>query len=378
MNGIRTLRDCWLGFWHGATRPSLASLVITFSVNVLAFVALCVYITPDFLAGPMHRYLMKDPFDSFVPVTAKAFYSRYSKSPQIVIFGDSLTVRCIVGEDRLADMVAEKLGRPAPTVYDLSADGEAAWDMLALVEQLPLSSEPVLILGVGPGLLSGGIEVLAETIVNMRIGISSETLDNEARSAGLKVPYRTGIYFIDHWRFFLPRLRFIVRNLLITGAQPYGDPFDIPWMQTVNRPEFWQQEISEFPSLMLQYDTNRQANLKVIERIVSQLKARGNASFILLEAPINPRWYNESNGKEFFERYHNDLRQFATEHGMSFLSASEAAALLPTDFVDYEGHIGTHEARERCMQAIASRVAKIMTKKEVSLQLSESANTSKQ
>lgn len=374
---MSTLRECWREFWQGATRPALTSLLITFCVNGFILIALCVYITPDFLAGPRHRYLMDDPFDSFVPITAKAVASRHLEPPDIVILGDSVTVRCVASEESLAGLITEKLGGLTPSVYDLSADGLVSLEMAALVEQLPAQFDGVLVLGVGPPFLSNDVRDLATDILDSpKIGFSSEVLDTEARAAGVKVPYRTGIYFIDNWRFFLPRLPSLIRNLLITGAQPYGDPFDVPWMKNGKRTESWQQEerdsyLSEVTRL---YEPNKQANLAVIERIVARLRARSDASFILLQAPINPLWYNDADGKEFFESYTSDLRQFATEHGMSFLSVTQEARLRPADFLDYGGHIGTFEARERCTQAIASRVAEVMAEKNVILTLSESAD----
>jgi hypothetical protein len=377
MRDMKTWRDCWLAFWAGAIHPSLASLVIAFSVNVLVFVALCVYITPDFLAGPMHRYLMKDPFDSFVPLTAKALLSRHSEPPQIVILGDSVTVRCVSNEERLAGMVAEKSRGSAPIVYDLSADGVVLLEMEVLAEQLPTRFDGILILGVAPPVLSNPMRDLVTDILNTaRMGLSSEVIDNAARSVGVKVPYRTGVYFIDNWRFFLSRVLFTTRNLLITGAQPYVDPLDHPWVQEIKRSEQRQREMAEkyFSLVTRLYEPNKQANLAVIERIITGLKKRGDVSFILLQAPINPLWYDNPIGKEFFEKYTADLRQFATEHGMSFLSPSQEAKLRPADFFDHAGHIGNHEARERCTQAIASQVAKIMTTKAVSLQLPEAAN----
>jgi hypothetical protein len=266
-----------------------------------------------------------------------------------------VTARCIEEEGRLAEMVAENTGKAAPSVYNLSADGLDAWGMRALVEQLHLSSDPVFVLGINAGVLSSEIHVTSI--------IWSEILDSEARSVGLKVPYRTGIFLIDNWKGFLPRLLFIIRNLFITGPQLFGDPLDAPWLQAMNRPEIWQVEIDNLPQLMREYESNKPLNLAIFARIIAKLKARANVSFILLEAPINPRWYDEPVGKKFFESLHNDLRQFAAQHGMSYLSATKEAALLSNDFVNYKGHIGSRGGRERCTRVIASQVANLMSKK---------------
>jgi hypothetical protein len=274
-------------------------------------------------------------------------------------------------------MIAEKLGGPAPLVYDLSAGGVVSLEMEVLAEQLPAQFDGILVLGVAPPILSNPMRDLVTDILNTaRMGVSSEVIDNAARSVDVKIPYRTGVYFIDNWRFFLSRVPFTVRNLLITGPQPHVDFLDQPWVRELMRSQRRQQERAEeyFSLVTRLYEPNKQANLAVIERIVAGLKKRGDASFILLQAPINPLWYDNPIGKEFFEKFTADLRQFATEHGMSFLSSTQEAKLHPADFFDHAGHIGSHEASERCTQAIASKVAQIMTTRSVSLQFPKSAN----
>jgi hypothetical protein len=370
MHGLRTLRDSWLGFWHGATRPSLTSLVIAFSLNSIAFVALCVYITPDSLGKLGFRYLMVDPFDRSVRITAKVLFQP-SEPPDVVILGSSQTVFCIASEERLAGMVAEKVDNSAFVVSDMSMPAETPWVMAALAAQLHPQFNGVLVIGVTPGLLSIDNKRVRHAI----LGFSSEVRDNEARFAGLKVPYRTGIYLIDNRHFLLARQIYIIRNLFITGAPPDGDPMDEFWTQQANQPEFWRQTIRDFPRLVHQYELNKQANLAVIERLMARLKARGNISFILMESPINPLWYEQAGGKEFFEESHNDLHRFATKHGISFFSVDKAAVLSPSDFLDYEGHLGTREARERCTKAIASRLIEVLNKKNVASTISKAADS---
>jgi hypothetical protein len=248
---------------------------------------------------------------------------------------------------------------------------QTPWEMAALAAQLHPQFNGVLVIGVTPGFLA--IDVKQRRHPNL--GFSSEVLDDEAHLAGLQVPYRTGIYLIDNRHFLLARPFYILRNLFITGAPPDGDPMDEPWTQWVNRPDHWREEVRDLPSVVHKYDLNKQANLAIIERLMARLKARGNPSFILMESPINPRWYEQASGKEFFERYHTDLHQFATQHGISFFSVSKAAVFSPSDFLDYEGHFGTHEARERCTEAVASQLIEVISTKEVASKIPEPADT---
>ena len=339
MNDARILRGCWDSFISGLTQPSRTALLVIFTVNVFAFCGLCLFITPDLVAGPVHRYLMENPQDSFVPVTAKAFQAQRLKSPKIVILGDSVTVRCISSEQRLADMISGQLGSAAPAVYNMSADGQVSLEMAALAELLPEEFSGVVVLGIGAPFLSNEMGKLAKDILEVpKIGFSAEVVDNVAKTFGVPVPYRTGNYFVDNWRFFLSRFRFAIRNWVISGPQPYGDAFDVSWMnegkEDLSDQESRDYYVSEVGRL---YGPNRIDNLEVVGKTVEKLKKRGKVSFILLQPPINPFWYSDPWGKEFFEGYTNDLRQFATRYGMSFLSANQAAGLSSADFFDYGG-----------------------------------------
>ena len=324
------------------------------------------------MAGPGHRYLMTHELDTHARVTSKALAIRHSEVPDVVILGASMTIRCVTSEENLADLVAEGWGEK-PLVYDMATDAQTTWEMAALVDRLRPRFDGVLVLGVSAGLLShgatdGGYSSLAKIVDHPRLGFTSEAFDNEARIAGLKVPYRIGVYSLDNLVFLLARRYQVARNL-IKGAPTYGDPLNAPWMSRVNRPEYWQQEISRLPGLIKGYESNIEVNFAVIGRFATELKKSGDASFILLEPPINPRWYGERTGAKFFKRYHDDLRRFADEHGMVFLPISEEASLLPTDFVDYEGHIGTFEARERCTKTLASRVSEVLIERRVQSRL---------
>jgi hypothetical protein len=364
---MKFVRSSWHEFVKGFTRPSLASLAIIFSVNTLAFLILCFFLTPDLLSGQAGRYLPMDPFDEYAFLTYKVLDARYSETPDIVILGNSVTVRCVAEEKRLAKMFVEHTGLTAPIIYDLSVDGQTVWEMAAIGEQLPPQFHGVLVFGVDVGLLAKDIDALADHIGNPRIGFSSEALEDEARFVGLKVPGKIGNYFIDNWSFFLLRAGQISRNVFVSGPQRDGDPLDIPWMkEPLDDEAVWDEAIElDLPKIRKVYDSQGRANLAVIGRIIKKLKARTSASFILAESPINPRWYRDPNGKKFFEQFHNDLRLFATEHEMEFISVNEGTKFFEGEFFDPVGHLRTREARERCSKVIAAKVVEVVTKNNI-------------
>lgn len=346
------------------SRPSVLALTVAVATCSAILTAFCIYLTEDVIAGPMHRYLMQNPFERSLLVTSKALSSRRAARPDIVILGNSLTVFCIEGEEKLGEIMARGMGDRGLTIYNLSAEGQNVWDMLALVEMLDVSSSPLVIIGVSPSLLTAGIGALAES-VETKTAISSPTLDREARSVELQVPRRRGVYFLDNWRFLLARRAFIIRNVLFTGAQPYADPLEnIYEIKYVNRPEYWREEISKLPAVNRGFEANRDLNLTAVKKLVEELKKRADVSFILLEAPIHPGWYDEAGGKEFFDRYRKVLRDFAAHHGMSYVSVTDDAQFVAADFIDYEGHLGTREGRERCTGAVAAGAVKAVAQQQ--------------
>lgn len=357
MRNTNSLRQSCREFWQGATRSSPTALVIALSLTGAAFAALCLVVTSELMIGPNYRYFMSSGFDTHTRATSRALAIRDSQTPAVVVFGDSITNMCFKSNEHPADHVAGT-SREMPVVYNLATDNQTAWEMAALADRLPMRFDGVLVLGASRMLLSHDVALLSRIASHPRLGFTSEVLDTEARLAGFDVPYRTRIFFLDNLGFFLARRFAIPRNLL-RGPPPDGDPLNAPWVAHVYREEFWQQEIAALPEEIKQYDANKHLNFAVLKRLITQIRERGDISFVLLEPPINPRWYGEATSATFFRRYREDLRQFAAEQGVSFLSVSEEAALLAADFVDYEGHIGTPSARERCAATITSWVAGI-------------------
>lgn len=363
------MRECCRAFWRGATRPSLASLLLALTVNVIIVAALCVSVTPRTIVDK-NGFLLTYRHDNHAVVTAKALTlhsSAESSARSIVVLGTSTTVLCITSEQGLAELVREKSGIDA-VAHDMCMDAQSTWEMAALVNYLPSHFSGVVVFGMTPGLLSNGVaegtgvylSSLSEVLDSHRLGFVSHALDAEARLAGLHVPFRTGIYVWDNRNFFLSRRRAIVRNLLL-GPLVYADPMDAEWLSTLNREESWRKTEAELPDLIARYEKYSQLNLSVIRRITVDFRPSSRVSFLVMASPINPAWGTRPTGAAFHSRYLDDVRQFASENEMPFLDISAKAGLVSEDFADARGHIGNRPARERCTGVLASRVAHLLT-----------------
>lgn len=355
------MKECWLSFWRGATSPALPALLVALSIIVAASAAICVFMTQEVIARSGYRYFMAGDLDTHTSVTHKVLSFQPSDSPVVVILGTSVTIRCVLREDRLAALIEAQSGK-TPLVYNMATDAQTSWEMAALADHFYPARKGVLVVPVNPALLSyeidsGDPSSLARIIETPRLGFVSSALDEEARIAGVKVPFRTGIYSLDNMHYLLAR-RFVVISNLINGGRDYGDPLTAPWMKRVNNSTFWQKEIENFSGLIKRYEHNHLNNLAVLSRFISHFKTSGKFSVILMESPINPRWHDTLLGAKFFPRFRKDLQKFAAQHGLPFVPISDKARLQATDFVDYEGHIGTASGRERCTTVLAASIAK--------------------
>ena len=125
----------------------------------------------------------------------------------------------------------------------------------------------------------------------------------------------------------------------------------------MNTPAFWEQEIADLPKLVASYDLNIRSNLDAVHRMIARARKYGEFSIVILESPVHPGWWDTPLGAEFFNRYRTDLTQLAELLGGTMVPATKAANLKPTDFVDYEGHLGNAAARARCSKALAEAIA---------------------
>ena len=355
----------FVAFWQGLTNPSAGALFITFGVLAGTFLLVCLILTPALMASGTWRYFMINDLDTQTYVTQKVLGRAASETPSIVLLGTSVMIRCVESEESLSDLI-EGAGSGQFRVHDLATDGQTSWEMAALVERLPPGPGGVIVVGLNPGLLAmpqhdvgpDGSNLwtsLAAIVKRPKLGFTPTALDEEARRAGIDVPFRSGVYAIDNAGFFLSRRKELVRNLL-RGGTNYADPLTAPWYAHVNRQEFWKREIAALPGIMANYDAYSAENFDVIARLIERTREQHLTRVIILESPVNPRWQDETEGALFHARYRADLQAFATEQNASFLAASEAAALRAEDFVDYEGHIGNGPARRRCTEALAEGV----------------------
>lgn len=355
---MKPMKNPWMSaFLRGLSVPSGVSVLVACGSIFIAF-ATILAIGPRFMASDAYKLALSDGFDTYVRVSHQVLKGIPDEKPAVLVLGTSLMVSCVNPKNTLENQIADATGRDMH-VMELASAAQTTWEMAAIVDKVRPTDGSVLVIGLSPGVLARGLDDGSasspyELAKQPKLAFTSEAFDIELRREGFRVPSRTGVYFLDNASFYLARRRDIMSN--VVRPTRYADPLDAPWMDHVNRPEFWQEEHEALPVVTRRYDTNLEKNFGVLSRMIERARKAKGVEIVILESPVHPGWYETEAGKVFFEAYRADLQRFAEEQRAHFASATELAGLKASDFVDFEGHLGNHPARERCTEAVGKSV----------------------
>ena len=330
-------------------------MVTTLSVVATAFVACAALLTPDFLASPRHRYLAWGPGDTQLEVTSNALAAARTSldGTAVFILGSSGIREAITNCDELREALASRSPHLPLRVFNCASWDQTPIEMTALIEQLPRSFDGVVVLGINPCDIGAGPlqhHRDAAHAFDLRLGFRSDIIDEAARSAGVRVPWRTGNCFVDNYRFFLPRLPFLLRNLFLGPPEERSHPWTVLTEQIDEAG--WHSQAERVQRLMSDYDSRFDETLVYYERMIAELERRGNVRVVLLESPIRPRSIEETIGVEVWDDHVARMQAFAARTGIRYWNLNERAKLRNEDFYDYV-HVYRPEAQERFTQALS-------------------------
>ncbi len=345
----------WPEFWRGATQPSLPALLIAFSLSAGLFAAGAIFIRPELMAAGFASRLARDGEDDYCFVTAEALAISRSQPvhPAIFLFGASAVKESLSSPEELARLISQKTG-VQPGVYNLSGADEVVWEMAALTDLMPSRSDSVMLLEVRPSRFCVGRQQLEELVAAPRLGFTSAAFDREAGLAGIESNWRSGCFFWDNRKFFLPRMKHLVKNLLLRRSIQYvehrflGDPIG-----------GWNPERPEIAHMCENYDKHADECFLVYARIIQEQVQRRRATVVLVESPTNPRFISEVLGEDFYEEFQDRNRRFARTHGLAYWNPQEAARLAEDDFRDAR-HLRKREAQERYTAVLAEKLSEII------------------
>ena len=352
----------WQAFLDGLTKPSRGATAATLATVFVGFAICAITFTEGFVAGPFHRYLAWGRTDTQLEVTSRALAVRSMEldGPAVFILGSSGIREAISNSEDLQGLLGER-SPDAPVVCNLSSFDQTTVEMFALADMLPEKFDGVVLLGINPCDVGAGPQqhhAGAKNGFDLRFGFRSPAVDAEAIASGHDLPPVTGNYFVDNYRFFLPRLPYLFRNLA------FGVPEEEhhPWAE-IGGPideNGWDLQAERVKRLVDDYHAQLNKTLDYYARMINDLKTRGDVKVVLLESPICPRCIEETIGEPFWEQHVANMSDFAERSSVRYWNLNDEAGLTNDDFYDYV-HIFNPDAQMRYTTALSEELLTLFT-----------------
>jgi len=345
----------------GAVQPSLPAVVGALLIATVLFVCCLTLLTPDLLGAADCGYFMVNWRDDYAYLTSAVLHiTRGDSSKQMIaVIGASASRESIATGDYFAGLMEEKLGQPF-NVHQLTAGGLTHWEAAAVADCIAEHVRGVVVLEVSPGKMALPIRMFEGLVRQPRLALDSKAFDDEARLAGIKLPRRTGNFFLDHHGFFSARPAAVL-NLLRGPVVP--DFHQAETWRPISEEE-WLKAEEALRQRIEGYAENSQRNFQVVERTIAQLREAGGIHVVLLEAVQNPRadqiMRDSPESRKSLEAYERDIRAFVKAWNVPYLNINAEAQLVPSEFID-TSHLRDAKAAERYTRVLASHLASLIS-----------------
>ena len=342
----------WQAFLGGLLRPSRLALTSTLLVCAAGFAGLGLLITPERFVRH-HGYFAEATSDSDVFLTAQALeLARASPAelgPSVVLIGGSSLMAAVSYQD-----LVPRMGQEGSRCIPLWSLGQSVLDSLTVADAVPAGLEGTVVfaasmLEMARGVIDDPERVLEEA----RLAFDSPTRDGLLLAAGVRPEARTGVFFWDHRRFFLPRLRPLLWNALVHGPiERRWDPWtgaqaDEEKLRLVGR----RVQRATGEGLM----NHRAECLAAYAAVGRRLRAGGSLRVAVLETPLSPTVIEEYVGADVLAEHRERMHAFAAENGFEFWSLADEAGLVSSDFKDHT-HLSSARARQRFTELLVERL----------------------
>ncbi|MCG3181128.1 MAG: hypothetical protein BIFFINMI_03502 [Phycisphaerae bacterium] len=341
-------------FWIGLTQPSLAGLVGTLVIAPLLLLLACVTITPAHLARIDPGYLMAANGDEYGLLTARAMQLSQDRSGDatVLLLGTSNLRESLWDPRELADALSARAGRSV-RVYDLTAGDLSYYEMTALAEQCPPGAPAIAVVTVGPMTMCRDRDHYRRFLRQPRLGLDSLLLDDEASRAGIALPRRFGVWFLDHSDFVSARV-ICLANFVTGPRRPLRHHFI---GQPAWNPAMWDFYRRDARRWLSQYARLAPDSFASLEQHLGWLAAHRRMRIVLNFGPIQPLIRDDN--PETFALFDAQLAAMAQRIGAPRWDLAEAAGLTADDFVDWF-HLGRADAMKRYQAALADRLIPLL------------------
>jgi hypothetical protein len=338
----------------GMRRPSVVGTIGALVVVLIQLVVCCVVITPRTLARIPAGYMVDNQYDVFTHATFLTHQMHYSPAKElgVLLVGSSTLREAIVDDESMAQALTESMGVPVD-FFRVPSGWQSLWETVAVVDHLPAGFRGVIVVGIDPGRMGRPRELLQWWLETPLLAIDSPHFREEIRLAGLEPPRRTGIFLLDHARFFSARKNIPLRLVggPIEPVTHFTHLLD-PWSE-----ERWQQvEAGELDEWMAGFTSNGQANMAIVQRLIEREHRRGN-QVVLLETPLHPRARRACG--QAYDDYLLEMQQFAQQQAVPFWRLDDEAQITEEDFMDFV-HLSTHTSQLRFQTVLMNKLEPVL------------------
>lgn len=345
----------WQAFRDGLLVPSRVALLSALLVCAAGFAALALLVTPVRFVR-QHAYFADGTADTDVFLSAQTLELSRSRAaelgPSVVLIGGSSLMSSVSYQTLKERLASETTG--ARRCIPLWSLGQSVLDSLSVADAIPADLAGVAVFAVSMLEMARGlIDDPQRALTEDRVAFDSPTRDALLVAAGVEPEARTGNFFWDHRRFFLPRLRPLLANALVSGpVERRWDPWtgaqaDDEKLQLVGR------RIRRATAEGL--GAHREECLAAYAASGRRLQAGGSLRVALLETPLAPVVVEEYIGADVLAEHRARMQAFAAQNGFEFWSLGDEAGLVSTDFKDHT-HLSSGSARERFTGLLLERI----------------------
>ncbi len=342
-------------FRRGLVAPGGLAISLAIALGLVPFGVLAATIDEEFVAGPSSRLLAIGETDTSLQATSDlvAAMTNDPARPRVWMFGPS-SIRNSVDGPRLAAALSGASGGDGDVVANGTSGGQGIVEALGLIDAAVASgARGVVVLGIGPGNLSQEPDKIADRLRERPpFGVRSKAFDDFLAADGTPPAKPTGNYFFDNRRTYLPRVPYLLANL-VTGPSP------LIAMPTRGKPvaseKEWRERTGRGSARLGQFRKHGEANMVHLAAIADRIAAAPDLRLVLVQQPRNPRYIGGGDVDDVFEESLRMTREFAAARKIPFLEIDVKAALTADDF--YDGtHLRTDEGINRYTDTLAAEL----------------------
>jgi hypothetical protein len=355
---VQARTGAWLaGVWQGFVTPSLMSFVTMLVMAALCTAAVCLVVTPRFIAGPLGAYLPRSENDTEAVATRKAL--RLSSAPAVAgaparlcMVSNSVLAHSFADEAATAAELKQATGRPWEAVF-LTTPLQGPIDEAALADFATRQRPCVMVLGLSFDRFEVTPREALRLDAMVRLGIISPWANGEREDLGGKPRRASGVYAIDNSPFLLREApSFLARMALGDAAHPRVDAYQP--REPLNGHEL------ETRKAVILSGLHRSADNVLAEKLLADLVTHlheRHVPIVFVEEPVSPALFTTPRDRAEYQAYLARSAATARSLGGAYCRPADVVPPPAAAYPDYL-HLVDRQTQAAMRRALADCVAR--------------------